>query len=131
MSLKEHWGREKAAFHQIKDTDSFCNFGARFLLTSFDRSCFMLRPSCGLTAASFMDKNWEMPGESCICSVHCLCQMRKGDFQYMRFKMNHAYLHLPLQRLDIVDDLVQHHCLPSDLNRSKPNPAPKKTRHYS
>ena len=31
MSLKEHWGREKAAFHQIKDTESFCNFGARFL----------------------------------------------------------------------------------------------------
>jgi len=31
MSLKEHWGREKAAFHQNKGKESFFNFGARFL----------------------------------------------------------------------------------------------------
>lgn len=97
------------------------------MLTSFDRSCFMLRPSCGLTAASFMDKNCEMQGESImhlVCTLPLLSDKKEKLSVWRGLKMNnYAYLHLPLQGLDIVDDLVQHHRLPSYLNRSKPNPA--------
>jgi len=39
------------------------------------------------------------------------------------------YLDLPLQGLDVVDDLIQHYRLPGHLNQTKSIPSNTKTRH--
>jgi hypothetical protein len=59
-----------------------------------------------------------------LCFYQIFSEIRR--FQafsfYLKIEWRPSYLDLPLQGLDVVDDLVQHHRLPSDLNQTKSIP---------